>query len=88
MITRDLKVLNELGIHARVASRIVRCAGGYRSDIRAIREGRPHDLKNVLGVMMLNTRCGESVRIEIEGPDETEAAQAMEQLFADKFGEK
>lgn len=87
MITQELMVLNELGIHARVASRVVRCAGGYKSNILAIKDGKPHDLKNVLGVMTLNTKYGETVRIEIEGPDEIEAAQAIEQLFAIRFGE-
>jgi phosphocarrier protein HPr len=88
MIIQELKVLNELGIHARVASRLVRCASGYKSNVLAKKEGRSFDLKNVLGVMTLNTKYGEAVTIEIEGPDETEAAQAIEELFAIKFGEK
>ncbi len=88
MITNEFTVLNELGIHARVASRIVRCAGGFKSSIVAKKEGREFDLKNVLGVMTLNAKYGESVSVEIEGPDEKEAALAIEELFAIKFGER
>ncbi len=87
MITQELMVLNELGIHARVASRIVRCANGFASTIHAKKEGKQFDLKTVLGVMTLNTKCGDSLLIEMEGPDEAEAAKAIEELFAIKFGE-
>jgi phosphocarrier protein len=87
MITKELKILNELGIHARVASRIVRCASGFGSTINAKKEGGVFDLKTVLGVMTLNAKCGESVIIELEGSDETEAAKTLEELFAIKFGE-
>jgi phosphocarrier protein HPr len=87
MITKELKILNELGIHARVASRIVRCASSFASSIYAKKESGLFDLKTVLGVMTLNAKCGESLLIEIEGSDETEAANTIEELFAIKFGE-
>lgn len=88
MITKELQVLNELGIHARVASRLVRCASSFKSTVLAKKESRVFDLKNVLGVMTLNTKYGEWVTVELDGPDEVEAAQAIEDLFAIKFGEK
>ena len=88
MITQEFEVLNELGIHARVASRLVRCAVSFASSIQAKKDGMSFDLKNVLGVMMLNTKYGEKVIIEFDGPDEAEAAQAISELFAIKFGEK
>lgn len=88
MITQELQILNELGIHARVASRLVRCALSFESSVHAIKGGNIFDLKNVLGVMTLNTKYGEIVTVEINGPDEAEAAQAVKELFAIKFGEK
>lgn len=88
MIIQQLKVLNELGIHARVASRLVRCASSFESSINGKKENKLYNLKNVLGVMTLNSKCNEVVTIEIDGPDEVEAAQAIKQLFEIKFGEK
>jgi phosphocarrier protein HPr len=38
-------------------------------------------------VMMLAAGLGSSVEIEADGPDEAAAMQAVEALFADKFGE-
>lgn len=88
MIIKELQVLNELGIHARVASRLVRCAISFKSSVLAKKEDMTFDLKNVLGVMTLNTKYGDWVTVEIDGPDEIETAQAIEDLFAIKFGEK
>lgn len=88
MIVKQLRVLNELGIHARVASRITRCCEKFGSRTEAVKEGKKYNMKNVLSVMTLNVKCGESLDIEIEGDDEDAAANAIEQLFAEKFGEK
>ena len=84
MVIKELQVQNQLGFHARVASRITRCASGFESLVR----GKNYDLKSVTGVMMANAKHGETVTVEFEGADEQEAAQAMEALFADKFGER
>lgn len=88
MITKQLKVLNELGIHARVAVRLTKLAGGFSSRIEAVKGDARHSLKNVLGIMMLETKCGDLVEVEFEGDDEEAAAQGVEKLFIEKFGEK
>ncbi|MCI8907587.1 MAG: HPr family phosphocarrier protein [Angelakisella sp.] len=88
MVIKELQVQNQLGFHARVASRITRCASGFESLVRVKKDGKNYDLKSVTGVMMANAKHGETVTVEFEGADEQEAAQAMEALFADKFGER
>ena len=85
MVIKELQVQNQLGFHARVASRITRCASGFESLVRVKKDGKNYDLKSV---MMANAKHGETVTVEFEGADEQEAAQAMEALFADKFGER
>lgn len=87
MTVEKLEVLNELGIHARVASRLVRCARGFESSVIAKKDGCDYDLKSVTGIMMLNAKCGELVTVEIDGPDEDEASKSIRDLFAIKFGE-
>ena len=88
MITRQLEVLNELGFHARVASRIVREMRRFESSIILKKDGKGFDLKNVTGVITSNTKRGDVVTIEIDGADEEVAAQGLELLFRNKFGEK
>jgi len=43
--------------------------------------------KSIMGVMMLAAGLGATVELEANGADEQEAADALEKLFADKFGE-
>ena len=88
MITKQFKVLNELGFHARVASRIVREVRKFESMVVVKKEGRDFNLKNITGVITVNAKNSDVLTIEIEGSDEEAAAAALEGLFVSKFGEK
>lgn len=87
MVVKELQVQNKLGFHARVASRITRSVSAFQSSVSVRKDGRCFDLKSVTGVMMANAKHGDMVTVEIDGPDEETAAQALEVLFAEKFGE-
>lgn len=88
MIEKKLEVQNLLGFHARVACRITRSVGAFQSSVKVNKDGHLFDLKSVTGVIMANAKHGDILTIEIDGPDEQEAATALETLFAEKFGEK
>lgn len=88
MLTKNLEVVNELGLHARVASRIVREARKFDSSVIVKKDGRDFDLKNVTGVITVNAKMGDVLAVEFEGSDEDAAAEAIEILFRNKFGEK
>jgi len=88
MISREFVVLNELGFHARVASRIVREMRKYNSSVHVKKEGRDFDLKNVTGVMTARAKRGDVLTVEIVGDDEKLALEALEALFLSKFGER
>ena len=87
MVVKELQVQNKLGFHARVAPRITRSVSAFQSSVNVQKDGRRFDLKSVTGVMMVNAKHGDIVTVEIDGPDEETAAQALEVLFAEKFGE-
>ena len=88
MITKQLEVKNELGLHARVASRIVREVRQYQSSVIVQKQDKSYDLKNVTGVITVNAKQGDVLTVEFDGADEETAAAAMEALFNNKFGEK
>jgi len=88
MVERQLEVLNELGLHARVASRIVRECRKFNSSIVVRKEDKDYDLKNVTGVITCNAKRHDLLTLVFEGDDEADAAAALEKLFFDKFGEK
>lgn len=88
MKSKDLLIQNRLGLHARAAAQIVKLASGYSSRITLHKDGLDVDGKSIMGIMMLAAAKGSSVLLETEGADESEALDAMEGLFRDKFGEK
>jgi phosphotransferase system HPr (HPr) family protein len=88
VIEKTLTVMNEVGIHARAAAKITGCCRKYSSRIEAIKNESPYDLKNVMKVIMLNEKRGETLLVEFDGDDEENAASELEELFARKFHEK
>ena len=88
MVTRQFEVLNELGFHARVASRIVREVRMFESSVIVKKDGKDFNLKNVTGVITANAKKGDVLTIEINGTDEDAATESLEKLFNNKFGEK
>ena len=83
----DATIVNKLGLHARAAAKLTHLAGNYRCEIWLSRSGRRVNAKSIMGVMMLAAGLGSTVELEAEGEDEAAALDAIEALFADKFGE-
>jgi phosphocarrier protein HPr len=87
MVKREIKVTNKLGLHARASAKLTQLASKYQSQVFLARGGRRVNAKSIMGVMMLAAGIGTTLEMEVDGPDEAEAAQALEKLFGDKFGE-
>ena len=87
MPTRDCKISNKLGLHARASARLTQLAAQYKSEVWMSRAGRRVNAKSIMGVMMLAAGKGTTVTIETSGPEEDEALNAIVALIDDKFGE-
>ena len=87
MPERTVQIVNKNGIHARPAAEIVKLAAKYKSDITVVRDDLEVNGKSIMGVMMLAAECGSSILIRAEGPDASEALEALTNLIAGKFGE-
>jgi phosphocarrier protein HPr len=90
MIQRTILVANRLGLHARAAAKLVHLTSRFSSDIQVSKDGLQQaiDCKSILGVLMLAAAKGSRLILSINGKDELEACDAIEQLFATKFGEE
>ncbi|HEY6010904.1 MAG TPA: HPr family phosphocarrier protein [Nitrospirota bacterium] len=88
MKKKDLLIENKLGLHARAAAQIVKSASGYSSKIVFAKDGLEVDGKSIMGIMMLAAAKGTTVSLQVNGEDEERAAEGIERLFKDKFGEK
>jgi phosphocarrier protein HPr len=68
-------------------AQFVRTMAPFRSGIRVAYNGTEVDGKSVLDLMTLAPAEGSTVRIRAEGPDATEAMQALEQLIQSRSDE-
>ena len=87
MPTRELAIVNKLGLHARAASKFVTVASQYDADIRVSKDGREVSGKSIMGVMMLAAARGSRIEVSAEGEDAEAALDALEELVRDRFGE-
>jgi phosphocarrier protein HPr len=87
MQKRNVKIVNKLGLHARASAKLTQTASKFASAVWIARNGRRVNAKSIMGVMMLAAGLGSTVELETDGADEAEAMDAIEKLFADKFGE-
>lgn len=88
MLSKEITIINKLGLHARAAAKFVSLASGFESDITLRRNGKSVNGKSIMGVMMLAAGCGTTVEVSAEGNDEAKAISALETLIADRFDEE
>ncbi|MCK9419271.1 MAG: HPr family phosphocarrier protein [Nitrospirae bacterium] len=88
MKKKDLLIENKLGLHARAAAQIVKCASAFVSKITLVKDGLEVDGKSIMGIMMLAAAKGSTILLHAHGEDEDLAVEGMENLFKHKFGEK
>lgn len=87
MLQQKTTIVNKLGLHARASAKLTQLADNFQSEIWISCNGRRINAKSIMGVMMLAAGIGSQVLMEIEGPDEKDAMNALLKLIADKFGE-
>lgn len=87
MLTREVTIRNRAGVHTRPASMIVREASRFKADFYIRKDGYEINGKSIIGVMTLAAEQGATLELHFDGPDETEAADALEDLFERGFGE-
>ncbi|AEF95516.1 Phosphotransferase system, phosphocarrier protein HPr [Desulfotomaculum nigrificans CO-1-SRB] len=88
MVTKEVTILNETGLHARPAQLFVQKAGEFQSEIKIKKEdGSAADAKSILGLMSLGLTKGTKITIEASGDDAEQAAAALVRLVEEKFGE-
>ena len=87
VIKKTTTVVNKLGLHARASAKLTKLAGTFPCEVWIARGERRVNAKSIMGVMMLAAGLGTEVILETDGPQESEAMDALLGLMADKFGE-
>lgn len=87
MINKKITIINKLGLHARAAMKLIDLAGRYQSHIDIYYADKLIDAKDILNVMTLGASVGAEIELQIDGPDENEAMDALCTLINDRFHE-
>ncbi|MGD0059836.1 MAG: HPr family phosphocarrier protein [Verrucomicrobiia bacterium] len=86
--SREVMVINKLGVHARPAALFVKTANKFASDITVEKDGEQVNGKSIMGLMMLAAGQGSKLIIIAEGADAEIAVRELESLFQRKFDEE
>lgn len=85
MVTFQVKVTAESGLHARPAALLVNKANQFKSAVSLEKETKKADAKSILGVMTLGAKAGDEITVQVSGEDEEAAAAAIKELFEKNF---
>lgn len=78
-------VTDPQGIHARPAGLLVKEAKKFESNISVFKGARKGDLKKIFTIMALGVKQGETIKVQVEGADEEQAASAVEAFLKENF---
>ncbi len=88
MISKEVTIVNNVGLHARPATFFIQKANAYKSSVWVEREDRRVNAKSLLGVLSLGIVKDMTVIILADGPDEKEAVDGLKALIESAFDEK
>lgn len=86
-ISREIEIINKLGLHARAAAQLVQVASSFSAHIEIEKDRRRVNGKSIMGVMMLAASKGSCITLHIEGEDEQQACDQLETLINNRFNE-
>ena len=85
MISREVTIKNNVGLHARPATFFIQKANSYASSIWIQKDDRQKKKKSLLGVLSMGITGGMTITLIADGPDETEALNGLEELVSNSL---
>lgn len=83
----DIIIDNPTGLHARPAKYFVNIAKQFKSDISVLREDKKANAKSLVSMLTLGVKKGYTIQIIIDGTDEEDAAEALNEAIENGLGE-
>jgi len=84
---RQVRITNELGLHARPAAEFVKRAKSFRSEIWIVKDEKRYSATSLIDVLRANLDCGAAATLEAHGIDAEEALERLEKLLVE-FGQR
>jgi phosphocarrier protein HPr len=84
---KTFEITNQLGIHARVAAKLVDTANRFDAEITLAKDGVEVNGRGILDILTLYCPQGSRLTVRAEGDDAGEAMYAFTRLIEGKFGD-
>jgi phosphocarrier protein HPr len=85
--TARFKIINQLGLHACAATKLVQLASKFPCEVELARPDQTANGKSVMGVLLLCGSKGTVIEVRARGERAEECVAAIGELIADRFGE-
>jgi len=82
MIKKEFTIKNEMGLHARVASKFVQLTNGFLSDVELCYNNDYIDGKSIMCIISMSIPKDGVITLTVKGPDEEEAVEKLEHFFS------
>jgi len=81
MLQQVVVIKNEIGLHARPASFLVKEATKFKSEIFMVKNGNEYNCKSIMNVISMGAKKGDEILLKVEGVDEEKAMKAVTYLI-------
>jgi len=81
MLSREITVVDELGLHVRPAALIASRAEGARSDVWIMAGAQTVDAKSVIAILMLGCKKGSIITVGVDDPMDSGILDNIESIF-------
>lgn len=87
-VSKTVKIVNTLGMHARAAATFVKLANRFESEIFVTKGKTRINGKSIMGLLMLAAGQGTKIEVQAIGPDCDQALSKLVKLVSNGFNEK
>jgi len=86
-VSREVRISNVRGLHARASAKFVNMAAEIDAVIEVEKDGNRVCGTSIMGLMMLGAAMGDTIVIHVEGLHAEQALDKLVALVEERFGE-
>jgi phosphocarrier protein len=86
-VSREVRISNVRGLHARASAKFVNMAAEIDAVIEVEKDGNRVCGTSIMGLMMLGAAMGDTIVIHVEGMHAEQALDKLVALVEERFGE-
>ena len=86
-VSREVRIANERGLHARASAKFVNLASELGGEIEVEKDGNRVCGTSIMGLMMLGAAIGDTIVIHVVGDGAEDRLGKLVELVEARFGE-